>query len=217
MESARKFILKHGNEYQVRLLNMDPLPPGTKALAFQVTDFVELWAENTRELAMDSTCKNLVTHKFAVLDTCVSVRTNRSNCELFAAVAGACGSGVPVAFCLVHTTKEARKGAKQEILTQFLSRLKELQFLPEFTLTDKDWSEINAMRKVWPDSKHHLCFWHALKAVKGRLSKNKSTPTYYNVEKAYTEFSFIQDTFVPAAQQTGSKVNTNASEMGQIY
>lgn len=47
MESARKFILKHGNEYQVRLLNMEPLPPGTKALTFQVTDFVELWAENT--------------------------------------------------------------------------------------------------------------------------------------------------------------------------
>jgi FPC/CPF motif-containing protein YcgG len=129
------------------------------------------------------------------------VGTNNSNCELFAAVAGAHGSGIPLAYCLIQTSPNATAGAKQAILTSFLGELRKLGIMPEFTLSDKDWSEINAMKEVWPRAKHQLCFWHALRALKQRLSKNKITPAAYDPKEAQHEFSFINSSFVPLAQQ----------------
>lgn len=53
---------------------------------------------------------------------------------------------------------------------------------------------------VWPNSKHQLCFWHALKAVKKWLAKNKITPAHYNAIKANKSFSFIVKSFIPEHQ-----------------
>ncbi len=120
---------------------------------------------------------------------------------MFAAVADAKGSGIPLAFLLIRTTKEAVPGSKQTILERFLRKLRALGVHPEFTLSDKDWSEINAMRAVWPNAKHQLCFWHALRAIKQRLAKNKEHPAAYDAEAAHEKFEFIDLNFVPAAQQ----------------
>ena len=65
----------------------------------------------------------------------------------------------------------------------------------------QDWSEINAMSNVWPAAKHQLCFWHSLRAIKQRLSKNKDTPASYNAAEAHSEFSFIEPSFLPFSQQ----------------
>ena len=110
------------------------------------------------------------------------------------------GSGVPLAFLLIFTSKDAAPLAKQTILERFLWCLKDKGVNPKFTLSDKDWSEINAMQSVWPSAKHQLCFWHALRAVKQRLAKNRDTPGPYDAERAHQEFSFIDTNFVPAAQ-----------------
>jgi hypothetical protein len=53
---------------------------------------------------------------------------------------------------------EAAMGSKQLVLERFLDQLKKRGVKPKFTLSDKDWSEINAMREVWPNAKHQLCF-----------------------------------------------------------
>ncbi len=73
--------------------------------------------------------------------------------------------------------------------------------MPEFTLSDKNWSEIEAMRETWPDAQHQLCFWHALRALKQRLAKKSETPGPYDPAEAQREFSFITSIFVPLAQQ----------------
>ncbi|KAI0324630.1 hypothetical protein GY45DRAFT_1262496, partial [Cubamyces sp. BRFM 1775] len=127
--------------------------------------------------------------------------TNGGNFELFAAVADADGCGIPLGFLFLLTTKDAAAGAKQKVLTRFLGGLKELGVQPEFTLTDKDWSEINAMAATWPDAKPQLCIWHALRAQKKRLCKNKDTPAPYDVHAARREFEFIDVNFVPISQQ----------------
>ena len=85
--------------------------------------------------------------------------------------------------------------------------IKHLGVNPEYTLTDKDWSEINAMQLVWPSAKHQLCFWHALRALKQRLAKLAERPGAYNAEEAHNEFEFIDPTFLPVAQQTGSPID----------
>ena len=121
---------------------------------------------------------------------------------MFAAIAGAEGSGVPLAYLMIQTSKEAGKGAKEQILRSFLQKLKDAGVEPEFTLTDKDWSEINAMRAVWPNAKHQLCLWHGLHALKQRLAKNKDPPVYYDADGAHSTFPFISPDFVPLAQQS---------------
>lgn len=200
LESARTYVEQNAVEAHIELLDLKP-EPGTEVLAFQVTDFMDAWAKNTQELAMDSTCRSLLRNHEAKLILTHAGNTNGGNFELFAAVADAEGSGIPLAYLLIKTTKEAASGAKERVLKQFLGHLKKCGVNPEFTLTDKDWSEINAMRSTWPDAKHQLCFWHALRALKQRLSKTKDTPAMYDAVAAKQEFSFIDSCFVPAAQQ----------------
>ncbi|RDX44376.1 hypothetical protein OH76DRAFT_1487106 [Lentinus brumalis] len=167
LESARKYLEMNSSEHHVALLDV-PAAPGTRVLAFQVTDFVRVWGSRTQELAMDSTWN-----------------TNNGNFELFSAVAEANGSGIPLAFLLIATTPEAPSGAKQEVLEGFLRALKDLGVEPEFTLSDKDWSEINAMNTQ-------------------RLAKTKETPAPYDAEAARKEFSFIDPNFVPLGQRDNS-------------
>ncbi|PCH39585.1 hypothetical protein WOLCODRAFT_110923 [Wolfiporia cocos MD-104 SS10] len=188
VESVQKFIQENGDECNIALLDVQA-EPNTQVVAFQVTNFVREWASNTQELAMDSTWN-----------------TNGTNFELFGAVADVHGSGIPLAFLLISTSKKADRGAKQAVLERFLSELRNLGVNPEYTLLDKDWSEINAMRSTWPQAKHQLCFWHGLRAIKQRLVKNKETPAFYDVDEARREFSYINANFVPYLQQTGSKV-----------
>ncbi|PCH44631.1 hypothetical protein WOLCODRAFT_50308, partial [Wolfiporia cocos MD-104 SS10] len=183
LESARRFIEENGDEYQVKLMDVKAAL-ATKVLAFQVVDFVKEWAEHTQELAMDSTWN-----------------TNGANFEVFATVAEAQGSGIPLAFLLILTSPEAASGAKQDVLENFLGEVKKLGMDPEYTLTDKDWSEINAMHATWPNAKHQLCFWHALRALKQRLAKTKEHPAHYDVESACCEFSFIKNNFLPEMQR----------------
>ncbi|KIJ37291.1 hypothetical protein M422DRAFT_50584 [Sphaerobolus stellatus SS14] len=54
---------------------------------------------------------------------------------------------------------------------------------------------------VIANAKHQLCFWHALRAVKQSLAKNKSMPVHYNRESAHAVFNFIDPLFIPQAQQ----------------
>jgi hypothetical protein len=67
-------------------------------------------------------------------------------------------------------------------------------------LSDKDWSEINAFLAKLPDSKLQLCFWHAVRAIKTRLSILRRAPAFYNVTEAVAEFDWIDRNFVPLSQ-----------------
>jgi hypothetical protein len=92
--------------------------------------------------------------------------TNHQDFELFAAVAEANGTGIPLSYFFISMTKTAVKGAKEEMVQKWLNTSKKRGIHPEFVLTDKDQSEINAVNHIWPNAKHQLCFWHALWAVK---------------------------------------------------
>lgn len=90
------------------------------------------------------------------------------------------------------------------MLERFLTRLKEFGIDPEFTLTDKDFSEINTMAATWPDAKEQLCFWHSIWAIKQCLCKNKDTPAPYDAAAAKHEFAFIDLDFIPAMQRSAA-------------
>ncbi len=102
---------------------------------------------------------------------------------------------------LLIQTDESNPGAKERYLTAFLNHFKEVWNVnAKVTLTDKDITEIKTFLTVYPDAKYQLCYWHALKAVRTRLSILRRKPKYYNVDEAHKEFEFIDKSFVPRYQ-----------------
>lgn len=117
-----------------------------------------------RELAMDATSG-----------------TNNAGMNLFAVLAEVDGIGVPIAYCFVDViasndgVKRADPGALIHILEQFLQRVRQACFNPTFFGTDKDASEIAAVKLVWPETTLQLCYWHAKRAINTKL---KDSTTY---------------------------------------
>lgn len=102
---------------------------------------------------------------------------------------------------MVQSPADSRPGAKEQFLGDFLVYIRSTWGIRAiFTLTDKDWAEINAFLRAHPEAKHQLCFWHALRALKQRLAILRRRPAHYDVDKARSEFSWIDPTFVPVAQ-----------------
>lgn len=119
--------------------------------------------------------------------------------ELFAAVADMLGEGLPLSYLFVTTEANAAPQTKQNVLIAWMEAIRSLGISPQFTLSDKDQSEINALREVWPSAKHQLCLWHVLRALKRRLCHNES-PGLYDALGAHATFSVIDPAFVPLGQ-----------------
>ena len=128
--------------------------------------------------------------------------------ELFAAVADMLGEGLPLSYLFIVIEANAAPHTKQNALIEWMKAIRLLGIDPQFTLSDKDQSEINALREVWPDAKHQLCLWHILRALKRRLSQNE-TPGSYNALEAHDKFPVIDPAFVPLGQMsTEDRVDT---------
>ena len=95
---------------------------------------------------------------------------NGARFEVFALLGEIYGSGLPLGYLLIQSNIR-ELGAKEQFINRFISYIHDhwdLQII--FTLMDKDWSEINSFLATIPDAKHQLCYWHAIQAVKSRLS-----------------------------------------------
>ena len=126
------------------------------------------------------------------------------NWELFALLGEAQGVGVVLGWCFIRSKvpKDVQTGDKQHTLENFLKHFQdEWGVNPLVTLSDKDFSEINAYSQVFPQAKHQLCFWHCLWAVKKRLAITHWQPGFYNIKQATTEYPFINNLFLPCMQQ----------------
>ena len=124
--------------------------------------------------------------------------------ELFGGMADMHGQGLPLSYLFVFTDADAPLHTKETVLVQWMLGLKSCGINPEFTLSDKDQSEINALNRVWPSSKHQLCLWHMLRAIKRRLANNQAVPARYDSEEAKQQFGFIDTTFLPLGQMSAN-------------
>jgi hypothetical protein len=136
-----------------------------RAIAFYVSDSVNTLASRAKELSMDAT-----------------FGTNNMAMDLFAVLAEVDGTGVPLAYCFTELFKDngrgvrrAESGALTAILEQFLRPLQASGFNPAFFGTDKDISEILAIRQIWPETTIQLCYWHARRAVRTKLTSSRET------------------------------------------
>lgn len=57
-------------------------------------------------------------------------------------------------------------------------------------------AEIGASRRIWPEAKHQLCWWHQREALRRRL-KGPLPTSIYNSQRAKHEHAFISLTFKP--------------------
>jgi len=129
--------------------------------------------------------------------------------ELFAGVADMLGEGLPLAYLFITTEANAASHTKEKALVAWMEAISSLGIDPQFTLSDKDQSEISALRQVWPNAKHQLCLWHVLRALKRRLSQN-GNPGSYNALEAHHAFPDIDPAFVPLGQMSAKeKVRTS--------
>ena len=129
--------------------------------------------------------------------------------ELFAGVADMLGEGLPLTYLFITTDANAAPHTKERVLTGWMESLRSHGVDPEFTMSDKDQSEINALQTVWPQAKHQLCLWHALRAIKQCLAQNKK-PGLYDPLEAHSQLPDIDEKFVPLGQMDEKeKVHTS--------
>ena len=127
------------------------------------------------------------------------------------------GEGLPLSYLFVVTTADAPAHTKETVLVNWMEALKARGITPEFTLSDKDQSEINALGKVWPAAKHQLCLWHILRALKRRLANNREPPAFYGSVDAARMFPFIDPAFLPLGQMSANdKVCTHTSRIWPV-
>ncbi|KAG6818261.1 hypothetical protein H0H93_006436 [Arthromyces matolae] len=176
--------------YTIELIDVHE-EDGCLSIALALPGLINQWKGQIREISLDST-----------------FNTNASNYEVYALIGEVYGSGCPLGYLFLHATN-GDSGAKERFITDFLNYFRRnCNLEPIITLTDKDFSEINAFRKVFPDAKHQLCFWHCLRAIKTRLSVLRRRPKYYDVLEAKKEFDWIDESFVPISQSKEQNPDT---------
>ena len=121
---------------------------------------------------------------------------------------------LPLSYLFVVTNAEVLPNTKEKVLVNWMEGLKSHGIMPEFTLSNKDQTEINALNQVWLTAKHQLCLWHVLQALKRRLANNREPPALYRLADAIQKFPFIKSAFLPLGQMsTNDKVHIHTSHI----
>ncbi|KAL1744255.1 hypothetical protein HDZ31DRAFT_39152 [Schizophyllum fasciatum] len=175
MDQADSVRWGEGGTYHVQAI---PLPrhDGINALAFSVPEAAHKWGGKIREIALDS-----------------AWNTNGSGYEIYAILGEVHGSGCPLAYLCINITTSQDRGTKEEYIRAVLRHLRDVsKICAHVTLSDKDWTEINA-------------------CLAKRLPIKDRAPAFYDVDAATQEFSWINRSFVPVAQIGGtvSKLSTD--------
>ena len=124
-------------------------------------------------------------------------KTNAMGYELYGVVGEANGQALPLAFAFTCSTDgTAAPGAKDQMLRDVLQHVD--KYTPNLAVahSDKDPTELSAIRDVWPDAKSQLCYWHAIRYLEERLAEDKP-PAKYDPRKAHQQLAFVDPTWAP--------------------
>lgn len=112
--------------------------------------------------------------------TDATFRRKNEGILLFAVLAEFDGIGAPIAYIFVEKDKLVGFSplrAAIQVLDQFPRPILELEFNPFFFGCDKNKSEINAIRQVWPSAKVQLCFWQTRCAIFTKMEDSSQSDT----------------------------------------
>lgn len=113
---------------------------------------------------------------------------------------------MPLAFMFTFSHDgTASEGAKQRLLCDVFKWLIQNGLENVIcTHTDKDWSQINALRSEFPSARLQTCYYHAMDYIETRLNSNEP-PGHYDPRKAHLEFLFIDPTWAPGVTRIGNE------------
>lgn len=176
------------------------VPEGVVAVAWGCRKVGEAIGSRLVEVALDATCE--FTSQSDSYNANFQVdNTNEANLELYSMVGEIDNAGYPVAYCLLSTATSISLGKRTAALSAFLQRIKvTYKVNPSFTHVDKDFAEIAALGKTWPDAKVQLCWWHLSRAVSQRMAKRSLRTSAYDAKAAHQEYDFIPTTFCPTSR-----------------
>ena len=129
-------------------------------------------------------------------------KTNKQKYDLYCLLADVAGIGVPISYLLIRPATVQPLQGQAALLTVYSSTggeqsesvpftdicelsqnsywirrwfeaVAQRQLRPTWVHTDKDFGEIHAALQVWPHIKISLCLWHAIKAIKTWLNKER--------------------------------------------
>ena len=132
-------------------------------------------------------------------------KTAKGRFELYGVVGEINGSGFPLAYCLMDTSRHSgnNESIRTQLLIEFFQALRNRSLIPKFIFTDKDFAEINAAQLVWRNSQTRLCLWHIKRAILTRLRSKKEQQRFaYIKESDLKRFPFIDPTFRPIPGST---------------
>ena len=135
--------------------------------------------------------------------------TNSRHLELYTILGEYNNTGFPLSYCLLTTASSVELRKRTQALEAWAAALRdEYGVKPRFVHTDKDMAEIGASRRVWPEAKHQLCWWHQREAVRRRLKGNLPT-SIYNPPRAKREHGFIDINFRPYGRTDPNDIEGN--------
>ncbi|CAG8451017.1 11206_t:CDS:2 [Scutellospora calospora] len=76
--------------------------------------------------------------------------------ELYILYAEIDSSEYPIAYLFLESNSKSRNRIQTDTILTFLNEIKLQGLLPEFILTDKDFTQISAIRFTWPNAKIQL-------------------------------------------------------------
>ncbi|KAI0291349.1 hypothetical protein B0F90DRAFT_1649641 [Multifurca ochricompacta] len=194
VQSAQLLLEEFQMSSPDRLYTVEPIPieegEGITVIVFVLPEILHQWGGCLHELQLDSAWNTNGAQSFHASWHITIYR-----------------SGLPLGYLLIQSNI-GELGAKELFLSCFISYINNnwhLQII--FTLTDKDWLEINAFLAIIPGAKHQICYWHAIQAIKMHLSILQHAPAPYNVKVAKAEFSWIDKSFI-LVHQSSDMVHT---------
>ena len=131
--------------------------------------------------------------------------TTAQDFELVVCLAEKRSHAYPVALLALRPSKSRIVGSKVNVqsrlrvITSFFDVIRSRQNVqPRVVHVDKDFSEISAIRQVWPTSSIHICLWHMKKAVERGLAQPPTEKgTLYNPEEVAHFLSSVSRNFLP--------------------
>ncbi|CAG8851085.1 21460_t:CDS:2, partial [Gigaspora margarita] len=147
-------------------------------------------------------------------------KTAKDCFELYALIVNFEGTGFPLAYLvldLTNTSKDTPQDEKRTYaLSTFFYLVRNQGLFPTYFFTDKDFSEINAAREVWPKADVQLCLWHIERALKQKLISNKKIQRIqYRPNNAAIEFNFIDPNFKPSLENDAKNYEIPINASGQ--
>lgn len=151
----------------------------------------------------------------------------RGGWELCAALAENKGHGYPISYLAIRPSQrgskalgkkesDAKTGLRTKLTRAWFAAMRANGVNPEFVQVDKDFSEVSAAQRVWPDAKIALCLWHVKKAVSRKLNSGPNTiRTPYYVKDALDIIPTIDSTFLPTRHTANSGRRGGLTASGQ--